>query len=165
MVGTKKEKLMKDDILAKALSILDKKIEERGLRKTQERYRILKEIYEREDHVEIEELYHDIIEKKFNISKATVYNSVELLVEIGLVTKHQFGLKHAARYEKSFGRKQHSHLICIDCNKVFEFCDPRIQNIQNTLEEFSGLEIKDHALILYGQCNKNECSKYTNQKY
>ncbi|MCP9762176.1 Fur family transcriptional regulator [Lacihabitans soyangensis] len=150
---------MNGDIYNKAQVILDKKIEEKGLRKTQERYRILREIYNREDHFEIEELYNDIMAQKFNISKATVYNVVELLVEVGLVTKHQFGLKHASRYEKSFGRKQHSHLICINCNKVFEFCDPRIQNIQHTLEEFSGLEIKDHSLILYGQCNKSNCIK------
>ncbi|HLO45409.1 MAG TPA: transcriptional repressor [Leadbetterella sp.] len=152
---------MTDEIYNKAQAILDRKIEEKGLRKTQERYRILKEIYEREDHFEIEELFSGIIKKNFNISKATVYNAVELLVEVGLVTKHQFGLKHASRYEKSFGRKQHSHLICIDCNKVFEFCDPRIQNIQNTLEEFSGLEIKEHSLILYGQCNKTQCGKHS----
>jgi len=150
---------MNDEILIKAQRILDKKIEEKGLRKTQERYRILTEIYQREDHVEIEELYNDIIIHKFNISKATVYNTLELLVEIGLVTKHQFGLKHAARYEKAFGRKQHSHLICIDCNKVFEFCDPRIQNIQNTQEEFSGLEIKEHSLTFYAKCHRKECQK------
>ncbi|MCP9764172.1 Fur family transcriptional regulator, partial [Lacihabitans soyangensis] len=99
---------MNGDIYNKAQVILDKKIEEKGLRKTQERYRILREIYNREDHFEIEELYNDIMAQKFNISKATVYNVVELLVEVGLVTKHQFGLKHASRYEKSFGRKQHS---------------------------------------------------------
>lgn len=150
---------MNDEILIKAQRILDKKIEEKGLRKTQERYRILAEIYQREDHVEIEELYNDIIIHKFNISKATVYNTLELLVEIGLVTKHQFGLKHAARYEKSFGRKQHSHLICIECNKVFEFCDPRLQNIQNTQEEFSGLEIKEHSLTFYAKCHRKECQK------
>ncbi|MCP9755122.1 transcriptional repressor [Lacihabitans sp. CCS-44] len=150
---------MNDEVLIKAQRILDKKIEEKGLRKTQERYKILAEIYQREDHVEIEELYNDIIIHKFNISKATVYNTLELLVEIGLVTKHQFGLKHAARYEKAFGRKQHSHLICIDCNKVFEFCDPRLQNIQNTQEEFSGLEIKEHSLTFYAKCHRNECQK------
>lgn len=150
---------MQNNYFEEAKALLELKIEELGLRRTQERYKVLEEIYLREDHFEIEELYDDIIEKKFNISKATVYNVIELLVEIGLVIKHQFGLKHAARYEKAFGRKQHSHLICINCNKVFEFCDPRLQNIQNTMAEFSNMDIKDHSLILYGKCHKKECLK------
>jgi Fur family transcriptional regulator, ferric uptake regulator len=150
---------MQNNYFEEAKALLELKIEELGLRRTQERYKVLEEIYLREDHFEIEELFDDIIKKKFNISKATVYNVIELLVEVGLVIKHQFGIKHAARYEKAFGRKQHSHLICINCNKVFEFCDPRLQNIQNTQEEFSGLEIKDHSLIFYAKCQREECQK------
>jgi Fur family ferric uptake transcriptional regulator len=145
---------MKDEILIKAQNILDAKIEEKGLRKTQERYRILKEIYDREDHFEAEELYNDIINKKFNLSKATVYNVLELLVEIGLVTKHQFKNKNSNVFEKSFSRKQHSHAICIKCQQVEEFCDPRIYHIKENLENQFTMNIVDHSLVLYGICKK-----------
>jgi Fur family transcriptional regulator, ferric uptake regulator len=150
---------MNQNLLEKATEVLNQKLESMGLRKTQERYKILSEIYLTNDHFEIDELYQIILDKNYSISRATVYNVIELLVEMGLVIKHQFGIKHASRYEKAFGRKQHSHLICVDCNKVFEFCDPRLQHIQNTLEEYSNMEIKEHSLILYGKCQKESCGK------
>lgn len=142
-----------------AREVLDKKIEELGLRKTQERYRILEEIYKREDHFEIENLFESMLEQNFNVSKATVYNVVELLTEVGLVTRHTFGNNNAARYEKAFGRKQHSHLICTKCNRVIEFCDPRLLLIQNTVSQYSGIQIKDHSLVFYGVCTTGECAK------
>lgn len=141
-----------------ARQVLDSKIEEKGLRKTQERYRILEEIYKREDHFEIENLFESMIQQNFNVSKATVYNVVELLTEIGLVTRHNFGTNNASRYEKAFGRRQHSHLICTRCNKVVEFCDPRLLLIQNTVSEYSGITIKDHSLVFYGTCKDENCA-------
>ena len=142
-----------------AKEVLDRKIEELGLRKTIERYKILEEIYHRDDHFEIEDLYSAMLNQNFNVSKATVYNVVELLTEIGLVTRHNFGNNNAARYEKAFGRKQHSHVICTKCNKVVEFCDPRLLLIQNTVSQFSGIEIKSHSLVFYGECKDGNCDK------
>lgn len=140
-----------------AKEVLDKKIEELGLRKTIERYKILEEIYRRDDHFEIEDLYLAMLEQNFNVSKATVYNVVELLTEIGLVTRHNFGNNNAARYEKAFGRRQHSHVICTICDKVVEFCDPRLLLIQNTVSQFSGIDIKSHSLVFYGECSDGNC--------
>jgi len=61
--------------------------------------------------------------KKYRVSRATLYNNIEILLEAGLVIKHQFG-KNMAQFEKAYKYKQHDHLICTDCEKVFEFCDP-----------------------------------------
>ena len=152
---------MMNDDFQKAKALLDKKIQEFGLRKTVERYKILEEIYSRNDHFDADELLVSLKEKHFSVSKATVYNSLDLLVEIGLITKHQFGNSHAFRYEKAFGRRQHSHLICINCNKVLEFCDPRLQNIQNSISDFFQHNITEHSLILYGQCQRDNCKKET----
>ena len=94
--------------------------------------------------------------KNYRVSRATVYNTLDVLVDCDLVTKHQFG-KNLAQYEKSYGFKQHDHLICNDCNKVLEFCDPRIYNIQKMVGEMLQFNIDHHSLILYGNCTKEVC--------
>lgn len=131
-------------------------LQKRGQRQTPERFTVLEEIYATDDHIDADELYIRLKQSGHRVSRATVYNTLELLIECDLVVRHQFG-KNQAKYERAFSYWQHDHLICIDCNELFEFCDPRIQSIQEMIADIYKFDIKHHSLNMYGRCRREEC--------
>ncbi|MCY4000692.1 MAG: transcriptional repressor [Bacteroidetes bacterium] len=131
-------------------------LKNQGLRETRERLLILESIYDAHGHLDADEMHHILREQGHAVSRATVYNTLNLLLKCDLVVRHQFG-NAPAKYEPSYLFGQHDHLICLDCQKVMEFCDPRIQSIQDMVADTYSFEIKRHALNLYGHCNREEC--------
>ncbi len=126
-------------------------LKRKDLRVTRERLGIVKAIYELKTHFTVDSLFNLLKKRNSGISLATVYNSMDHLIEAGLIRKHRFD-NNSFVYEAALEHRQHDHLICNDCGHVTEFCDPRIQHIQNMMGEILGFEITSHSLHLFGNC-------------
>ena len=120
-------------------------------RKTPERYAILDLIYTDQRHFDMDMLYETMNERNFRVSRATLYNTMQLLLECRLVLKHQFG-QNLSFYERAYNNDYHHHLICSHCNKVKEYKDANLNTaIQN--KKIKGFTSEHYSLYIYGICS------------
>ena len=123
----------------------------KGLKFTRERQRILSEVFAFHCHFAPEDLLESMRRKNAKVSKASIYRTLPLLVESGLIEQVEIKDKHA-RYEHTFGHGHHDHLICIKCGTVIEVFSPKLEAIQEELcreKRFSGIT---HTLEIKGYC-------------
>ena len=135
---------------------MSNKIEEKclkaGVRLTDQRKLIAKVMSESEDHPDVDELHRRVSKLDSKTSIATVYRTVKLFEEVGIVSKHDFkGTK--ARYEQATN-EHHDHLIDVNTGEIIEFVNDDIEELQKKVAEKLGYKLVDHRLELYGTKNK-----------
>ena len=146
---------MKKNSNDEVIDVFTKFLTHNNHRKTPERFSILNEIYSIEGHFDVDSLYDKMNKKNYRVSRATLYNTMELLLESGLVRKHQFG-DSFSQYEKCYFNNQHDHIIIKDTGEVKEFCDPRLEIIKKDIEDIFNVSIDDHSLYLYAKSKKSK---------
>lgn len=148
-----------EDTIHLVKEIFSTYLKEKNQRQTPERFMVLEEIYRSEGHFDADDIFFNMKNTGTRVSRATVYNTLDLLIECGLVQRQQFG-KNQYYYERSYAYQQHDHMICKECGMVIEFCDPRILEIQKLMEKIYDFDIEGHSLHLFGTCNDvEECEK------
>jgi len=137
-------------------------ITKKGFRNTPEREEIIMEIFSGHNHFDVDEIYLRLRQKGSKISKASIYRSLPLIKECGLIKEVWFEDGHM-HYEHVYGHGPHCHLRCIRCGKVVEFVEEGLQEIGARIGKESGFQIVDHRLELIGHCS--ECRNTDQQSH
>lgn len=126
-------------------------------RSTPARRAVLDAVMQTKGHFDVENLYYRLISSGVKISKASVYNTLDVLQECGLVSKYRFA-EGKARYEKSFDRPHHHHLICLSCGDIVEFTSEKLERLQEDVCAQNGFKFQSTTLQIFGACTR--CTKH-----
>lgn len=131
--------------------ILNAFMAKKGLRSTKQREQIVEIFFAQPDHVSIEELLSRVRERDPAIGYATVYRTLKLLTECGVANERKFG-DGLTRYELADDEAHHDHLICVECQRIVEFEEPRVETLQEEIASKHGFVVRSHKHELYGVC-------------
>jgi Fur family ferric uptake transcriptional regulator len=135
------------------LNLLKKALKKEGLRYTQQRQLIWDELCSSEEHRDAEEIYLSLRKDGVNASRATVYRTIDVLIKNKLVRKLDLG-DGKARYENKMDSTHHDHLICVQCGKIEEFMDDKIEGIQDDIVKSFGFIMIRHIHQLFVLCDE-----------
>lgn len=124
----------------------------RGLRSTEQRRLIIDTFFDSGEHITIDSLLKQVRAVDSRVGYATVYRTMKLLTDSGIVQEHKFG-DGFTRYELSDEEAHHDHLICVECGKITEFEEPAIEKLQERIAERYKFEVRAHKHELYGVCS------------
>jgi Fur family ferric uptake transcriptional regulator len=137
-----------------AYEILKRHLKSTGkLRATRERFAVLDAVLKSQGHFDVDGLYYRLVTSGVKISRATVYNTLDLLLGCGLVSKYRFA-ESVSRYERAFGRPHHHHLVCLGCGDIIEFVNDRLERIQEDVCAENGFVPQSSSLQVFGTCTK-----------
>ena len=139
--------------MTRAVQTFAEYLSSKDLKLTKERKAVLEELFLHPGHLEAEELAHNLRKKKKSASRATIYRTLDLLVESGIVRKVDLGHGHS-HYELGLDHPHHEHMICLKCGRVFEFSDRSIEKALSRLCRNSGFEHTSHRFQIFGYCDK-----------
>lgn len=133
--------------------LLSQFLAEKKLRRTEERFTILERICAFPGHFDIDMLYHDLEQANFHVSRATIYNTLDVLLEAGLIVRHQWMTKSAVQYELKIHADTHMHLICTRCGVVREIRNSSLNESLGALK-IARFTPESYCLYVYGICSK-----------
>jgi Fur family ferric uptake transcriptional regulator len=139
--------------LASAEARLRAHLRTRGLKYTRERRAILRAVMENEEHFEAEELLLNMRQRGVRVAKATIYRTLPLLVEAGIVREVIYGEKHA-HYEHTFGHTPHDHMVCQRCGCIIEFDSEEVRDLMVCISRREGFEPVSHRFQIAGLCRR-----------
>jgi len=145
-------------IKEKAHEQFKKYLKQEKHRITPERFEVLDFALDYNGHFGADDLYVQMKTKKSNVSRATIYNTLELLAKCKLLAKRNFG-DGLTRYESSFNRKNHDHLICINCGEIIEFTSTKVQKIVDGMCKELGFENVGYSFNIFGKCKNGSSCK------
>jgi Fur family ferric uptake transcriptional regulator len=140
--------LNNNSVVMDAIQKFREYIKEKGMRNTPERETIIEEIFAIHDHFDVDELFLRLRNKKKRISKASLYRTIPLLIDI----KEVYFENGHLHYEHIYGHKHHCHLRCVSCGRIVEFADDAIRTIQTRIGKKYGFAITTHRFELLGYC-------------
>jgi len=127
-------------------------LEKKRLSRTSERFAVMREVYDYGGHFDVEMLYERLKQKKYHVSRTTLYHTLELLEECGLVCRFRPD-SGGALYELAFGNAPHDHILLPESGECIEFSDSRMEEIVRSLEAEYHVRIKGRTVIFYAEQN------------